>query len=62
MILTIKDGATFDYITVLSKHPAFKEKYGEKVDISTRYVYMGLSDIADWVNNKVNEECLFEVD
>ena len=62
MILTIKDGATFDYVTVTSNHPEFLKKYGEKHDISTRFIYIGLADIADWVNNVLKEECLFELD
>ena len=62
MTVTIYDGVTFDYVILKSKHPAFIKKYGEKHEVSTRFIYMGLSDIASWVNNELGEECLFEID
>lgn len=62
MIITIQDGATFDYVILTSKNPRFINKYGEKYETSTRFIYMTLADITSWANNELNEECLFEVD
>lgn len=61
MTVTIFDG-NGSAIILTSKDKRFVNTYGEIYAIPVPKVYEGLSEIASWANNKLGEECLFEVD
>ena len=64
MIITIYQGPAWSNSSVLlgSKDKRFHEAYGQQVRVAESGIYAVLADISSWVNNTLNEECLFEVD
>ena len=70
MTLTIHEGHNKLYLIVATRNPAFgnyplASQRGNGyycTDIQTHNVYHELRDIADWVNNELGDECIFEID
>ena len=72
MTFTLSDGYNHKYVIVGTNNQKFKDyplSNGRGwngrywcVDIESKNIYMGLSEIAYWVNNELGEECLFEVE
>ncbi len=63
MIITIYAGYDDSYFILKSKNEDFQKQYGDKLIVSKwESVYKTFSNIAEWCNNKIGEECLFEVD
>ena len=62
MIITIYEGYDNSYIMLGSKNKEFRKAYGEVVKIPNSLIYKNLAEISSWVNNELDEECLFEVD
>ena len=60
MIIEIHGGDR-TYVLLSSKDKRFAEAWGELVRIPSTMFYKNLSEIAAWVNNDLEEECLFEV-
>ena len=66
MVISIWGGYSNDYVifgtTGFSPEAQmFKQKWG-KITVATKDVYKMICDIADYVNNELGEECLFEVE
>lgn len=62
MIITIYKGNDTHHILLGSKDQRFHALWGNVVQVPNSLVYQNLSEIASWVNNELNEECLFEID
>ena len=61
MVITIYEGYDKSYVMLGSKDERFRKEWGEVVKIPSTMFYRNLSEIASWVNNELDEECLFEV-
>ena len=61
MIVTMYEGYDDSYFILKSKDEEFQKKFGAKVIVNTNEVYKTLSNITDWCNNVIGDECLFEV-
>lgn len=63
MIFTIYIGYDTSYVIIKNKSPEFFQKFGGVFDhVGTRYLHQSMQIIADWCNNELGEECLFEVE
>lgn len=62
MIITIYEGYDKSYVLLGSKDERFHKMWGTVVRIPTDNIYRNLGPIAYWCNNKLGEECLFELD
>ena len=62
MIITIYRGSDDSHILLGSKDSRFHVLWGNIVQVPVLLVYVSLADITAWVNNELNEECLFEID
>ena len=62
MTLTIYEGYDKSYVTVSSKDERFTKEWGSFIRVPASAVYRQLADISKWVNNELEEECLFEID
>ena len=64
MIITIYESYNKSHSLVLSsKDDAFQERWGNRITVDkSANIYKVFSDIADWCNNEIGDECLFEVD
>lgn len=51
-----------DYLYMTSKDEQFKKTWGDGIRVSRSLLFRNMSDIADWANNVLGEECLFEVE
>ena len=45
-----------------SAHPGFKFQFGEEPTVSKHDLFSVMWEIADYANNKENEECIFDVE
>lgn len=62
MIITIYEGFDKSYIMLGSKNEEFHKAWGNVIKIPVSAMYRDLSQIANWCNNTIGEECLFEMD
>lgn len=62
MTLTIRKGVTPDHFILTSKDRRFTKEFGAVYKVYNYRVYDTLAEITAWVNNELEEECLFEVD
>lgn len=62
MVITIYQGFDNSYVMLGSKDKRFHEVWGNVVKIPSSLIYTNFSHIADWCNNELGEECLFEMD
>lgn len=62
MTITIYEGYDSSYILLGSKDERFQKEWGQAVRVPVGLIYRNLAEIAAWVNNELEEECLFEVD
>lgn len=62
MILTITKARTDKFIYVGCNDERIKKQFGTNPVLVGLNPYQELSVIADWVNNELGEECLFEID
>lgn len=65
MVITIGYKIENDYRfgpVLRSKDKRFVEKYGEEVHIYSPDLYRTMNIMANYVNNKLKEECLFEME
>lgn len=62
MVIAISEGLNKAYIVLNSKDRRFRQKYDVDYKVDALSVYKELASIASWVNNDLNEECLFEMD
>lgn len=62
MIITIYKGYDNSYVLLGSKNDEFHKAYGNIVRVPASAIYQDLANIVSWCNNKIGEECLFEVD
>ena len=64
MIITISESYnTSNSLVLSSKDDVFQERWGKRIAVNkSANIYKVFSDIADWCNNEIGDECLFEVD
>ncbi len=62
MIVTIHEGYDKDYLILTSNNPYFIREFGSTHKVSTNNIYRELSDVSERINNKLGEECFFEMD
>ena len=63
MTITIHEGYDKSYVILSCKREEFRKNYGCTTHgINTANLYRELSAVAEWVNNELGEECLFEMD
>lgn len=62
MIITIHEGYDKSYILLGSKDERYAKSWGNVHRVRVTDLYRELNSIANWVNNELGEECLFEVD
>lgn len=62
MIITIYEGYDKSYVLLGSKDERFRKEWGNVVRIPVLNIRTDLSNITNWCNNELGEECLFEVD
>lgn len=62
MIITISKGTSKSSISLTSKNAQFKVFWGDVIRINSSALYDTLSEISDFVNNELCDECLFEID
>lgn len=62
MTLTVFEGYDNSYVLVASKDERFTKAWGKFIRVPSSQVYRQLADIASWVNNSLDEDCLFEID
>lgn len=62
MVITIYEGYDKSYVLLGSKDERFAKNYGSVMRVFTNNLYRELADISAWINNDLEEECLFEID
>lgn len=62
MLITIHDCDDKHYVQIGSKDNRFSTEWGSVVRVSKNSLYEDLGSIANWCNNTLKEECLFELD
>lgn len=62
MTITIYEGYDKDYVMLGSKNPEFAKAWGSVYKVTVSNIYKDLHTVAEWVNNELGEECLFEID
>lgn len=62
MTVTIYEGYDKTYVIFGCKDERFRRAFGSKYEVPVNNIYRELSTLAEWVNNELGEECLFEVD
>lgn len=64
MIITIMEGLFNDgYLYIVSKDEQFKKAWGQNGFRTSRsLLFTNMTEISDWANNIIGEECLFEVE
>ena len=61
MTITIYEGYDKNYVMLGSKNPEFINTWGNTYKVPTTSIYKDMQNIANWVNNELGEECLFEI-
>ena len=62
MTITICEGYDNSYVILSCKHAEFRKNYGcTEHGVKASNVYRELAAVAEWVNNELGEECLFEI-
>lgn len=63
MTITIYDPHNgHNFICFKSNHPEFKKEYGERILTTFYNQFSVMQSLAEWVNNDIKEECLFDVE
>ena len=62
MTITIYEGYDKSYIALGSKNEEFAKTWGSIYRVPVTSLYREMSALAEWVNNELGEECLFEMD
>lgn len=64
MIITIMEGLFSDgYLYIVSKDEQFKKAWGQNgIRTSRSMLFNYMSNLSDWANNELGEECLFETE
>lgn len=62
MTVTIYEGYDKSYIMLGSKDKRFAEAWGSVFKVPVSNLYKDLESVTAWANNKLGEECLFEID
>lgn len=62
MLITIKAGYSDSTFILTSKDSRFIREWGTELCCNSAGVYKNLALVANWANNDIKEECLFEVE
>ena len=62
MTITIYEGIDNSYVILKSKDERFTSHYGTNFKVHVCQLFKTMEEMATYINNKLNEECLFEVE